>query len=87
MLNWLFEMNIKGVIKPNLAYPVKTGKSWDEWHRIFGHMHMGAVKMMKDKEMFLGMEVDRTVEPAAQCTACISAKQHIKPFPKTSRTK
>ena len=60
MLNWLFEMNIKGVIKLDLAYPAKTRKSWDEWHRIFGHMHMGAVKMMKDKEMVLGMEVDRT---------------------------
>ena len=44
---------------------------------------MGAVKMMKDKEMVLGMEVDRTVEPAAQYTACITAKQHIK---KTSHT-
>ena len=80
MLNWLFKMNIKGVIKPDLAYPAKTGKTWDEWHRIFGHMHMGAVKMMKDKEMVLGMEV----ELAAQCTACITAKQHIKPYPKES---
>src|SRR5271168_1864588 len=62
-------------------------QTWDEWHRIFGHMHMGAVKMMKEKEMVLGMEVDRTVEPAAQCTACITAKQHVKPFPKESRTK
>src|ERR1700678_2383037 len=86
MLNRLFEMNIKGVMKPNLACPAKTGKTWDEWHRIFGHMHMGAVKMMKEKEMVLGMEVDRTVEPAAQCTACITAKQHVKPFPKESRT-
>lgn len=47
---------------------------------------MGAVKMMKEKGMVLGMEVDRTVEPAAQCTACITAKQHIQPFPKESQT-
>ena len=39
-------------------------------------MHMGAVKMMKDKEMVLGMEVDRTVELAAKSTAYITAKQH-----------
>jgi hypothetical protein len=37
-------------------------------------------------EMVLGMEVDRTVEPAAQCMACITAKQHVKQFPKESRT-
>src|SRR5271168_2346335 len=86
MLNRLFKMNIKSVIKPDLACPAKTRKTWDEWKRIFGHMHMGAVKMMKEKEMVLGMEVDRTVEPAAQCTACITAKQHVKPFPKESRT-
>src|SRR5271168_2600058 len=40
MLNRLFEMNIKGIIKPDLACPAKTGKTWDEWHRIFGHMHI-----------------------------------------------
>src|SRR5271168_768781 len=32
------------------------------------------------------MEVDRTVELAAQCTACNTAKQHVKPFPKESHT-
>src|SRR5271155_2467232 len=30
MLNRLFEMNIKGVIKPDLACPAKTGKTWDD---------------------------------------------------------
>ena len=38
MLNQLFEMDIKGIIKPDLAYPAKTGKTWDKWHRIFGHI-------------------------------------------------
>jgi hypothetical protein len=51
MLNWLFEINIKGIIKPDLACLAKTGKTWDEWHKIFGHMHVGAVKMMKDKDI------------------------------------
>ena len=86
MLNWLYEMNVKTLIKPDLACLVKTGKTQDEWHRIFGHMHMGAVKMMKEKNMVLGMEVDRSMELAAQCPACIIAKQHTQPFPKESHT-
>ena len=48
---------------------------------------MGSVKMLKEKETLLGIEVDRTVEPAAQCKACIIAKQHVQPFPKQSQMK
>lgn len=78
-------MNIKGIAKQDQAFPAKHGRTWDEWHRIFGHMNMGSVKMLKEKGMVLGMEVDRTVEPAAQCNVCIVAKQHIQLFPKNSQ--
>jgi hypothetical protein len=44
------------------------------------------VKMLKEKGMVLGMEVDKSVEPAAQCKACIITKQHTQPFPKNSDT-
>ena len=84
--NHLFDMNVKGVAKQDQGCPAKHGRTWDEWHRIFGHMNMGSVKMLKEKGMVLGMEVDRTVEPAAQCKVCIVAKQHVQPFPKNSQT-
>jgi transposase InsO family protein len=84
--NRLFEMNVKGVGKHDQACPAKHGRTWDEWHRIFGHLNMASVRMLKDKGMVSGMEVDRTVEPAAQCKACIAAKQHVQPFPKNSET-
>ena len=47
---------------------------------------MASVRMLKDKGMVLEMEVDRTVEPAAQCKACITTKQHVQPFPKNCKT-
>ena len=85
-MNRLFDMNVKGIAKHDQAYTAKHGRTWDEWHRIFGHLNMGSVKMLKEKGMVLGMEVDRTVELAAQCQACIVAKQHVKPFPKESQS-
>jgi hypothetical protein len=50
----------------------------------FGHLKMALVRMLKEKGMVLGMEVDKSVEPAAQCKAYIIAKQHTRPFLKNS---
>lgn len=58
-------------------------RSWDDWHRALGHLHHGAVKKLKTKNMVLGMDVD-TSKPPHQCTACIQGKAHIQPYPKGS---
>ena len=84
--NQLFDMDVKGIAKQDQAYAAKHGRTWDEWHRIFGHLNMGSIKMLKEKGMVLGMEVDRTVDPAMQCKVCIVAKQHVQPFPKNNQT-
>ncbi|HEV7737029.1 MAG TPA: DDE-type integrase/transposase/recombinase [Chlamydiales bacterium] len=56
-------------------------RTWDKWHRILGHMGIGAVKKLKTSKMVNGMEVDETKTPT-QCPACIQGKQHVEPFPK-----
>ena len=86
LMNRLFDMNIKGIAKQDQSYPAKDSRTWDEWHRILGHLNMRSVKMLKQKDMVLGMEVDETAEPSTQCKACIVAKQHVQPFPKESQT-
>jgi hypothetical protein len=63
-----------------------TARSWDEWHRILGHISPQSVKTLKDKQMVTGMEVDTNSTPSAQCTTCIQAKQHVHPIPKESDT-
>ena len=63
--NRLFKMNVKGVGKQDQACPAKHRRTWDEWHRIFGHLNMASVRMLKEKGMVSGMEVDRTVELTA----------------------
>ena len=77
----LYLMDIKGIAKQDQAYMANNGCTWDQWHRIFGHLNMGSVKMLKDKNMVNGMEVDTMVEPQAQCQPCIIAKQHVKSYP------
>ena len=82
----LFDMAVKPISKHDQAYPAKKSRTWDEWHRIFGHMTMGSIKMLKGKGMVTGMEVDADAKIAEECKACIMAKQHVTPFPKESHT-
>ena len=82
----LYLMDVNGITKQDQAYAAKSGRTWDQWHRIFGHLNMGSVKMLKDKNMVNGMDVDTTVEPQTQCQPCIIAKQHVKSFPRESHT-
>src|SRR4051812_33802 len=66
------------------AYISKAGHMWDEWHQIFGHMYIGSVQLLKQKNMVEGMEVDKSIAPSRQCTLCIEAKQHCTPFPRST---
>ena len=58
-----------------------AARTWDAWHRILGHISIGAVKTLKNNNLVTGMEVDRNKEPT-QCTACIQGRQTVEPFPK-----
>src|SRR4051812_864106 len=66
------------------AYISKAGCTWDEWHQIFGHMYVGSVQLLKQKNMVEGMEVVNLIAPSQQCTPSISAKQHHTPFPRST---
>src|SRR5271154_1045043 len=82
----LYPMNVKSASSEE-GHVVKSGsRSWNKWHRIMGHLNMGSVKMLKSKQMVLGMDVDESEPILDQCSACIVAKQHVIPFPKESLT-
>lgn len=59
-------------------------RSWDDWHRVMGHISLSSVKLMKTKGMVEGMEVDTSEDPSPQCAPCIQAKQTVNTFPKES---
>ncbi|PIL28276.1 hypothetical protein GSI_09564 [Ganoderma sinense ZZ0214-1] len=62
----------------------KRVRTYDEWHRVLGHIGMKAVISMKKKGLVEGMEVDESVEPSQQCESCVRAKQTVAPYPKKS---
>src|SRR3954462_7371035 len=46
------------------AYSLKACHMWDEWRRIFAHMYVGSVQLLKRKNMVEGMEVDELMPPS-----------------------
>src|SRR5205823_14705623 len=46
------------------AYISKAGCTWHEWHQIFGHMYVGSVQLLKQKNIVEGMEVDESITPS-----------------------
>lgn len=83
----LYQMNLTVPTRQTDRALIARGpRSWDEWHRIMGHISPSSVKLMKTKAMVDGMEVDTSQEASPQCDACIQAKQTVQPFPKESMT-
>lgn len=83
----LYNMDIRPFRTADKAYLTKEARTWEQWHKILGHISMDSIKLMKRNGLVEGMEIDGSKEPAAQCNMCIQAKQHVTPFPKESITK
>jgi len=84
--NSLYILNITPII-PHHAYAAQTPQNhtWHDWHKIMGHIYMGSVKMLKEKDIVKGMEVNLNILPP-QCISCIKAKSHVIPFPQQFKT-
>ncbi len=66
----------------NKTYKVgESAKSWEIWHKRYGHIGMGSLQELLDKQLVNGFTVD-TQSPKYDCEACTQAKQHITSFPK-----
>ena len=89
--NHLYKMNKLTVRKSGLTYPIKEttnpqsfsagepAKSWEVWHRRFGHIGMSSLQKLLDGNFVEGFNVDiRT--PKYDCEACTQAKCHIPYF-------
>ncbi|QRW07738.1 Retrovirus-related Pol polyprotein from transposon TNT 1-94 [Ceratobasidium sp. AG-Ba] len=87
----LYLMNIS-VITPTTQVAVARGdmdgsKSWEDWHRIMGHINQGALERLFNKNMVNGMKVDRDSPRNYFCEACVQAKHHIASYPQESKSK
>lgn len=56
------------------------------WHNRFGHLNYKSLCEMSSKEMVVGLNLRRTLQPA-QCRTCMLSKIHVNPFPQESKTR
>ena len=59
--------------------------SWDQWHQLYGHIAVNAIKSLKLNQMVDGLKIDESTFPSESCEACIQAKQAHKPFPQEAK--
>nr|GAT43152.1 predicted protein [Mycena chlorophos] len=52
------------------------------WHRRLGHIGMDYVKMLKSRDLVLGMQITSSQPPDPICEPCLAGKQHRGPIPK-----
>ena len=72
------QAELPGRERANLASTQKL--SWDQWHRRYGHLSMGALEKLKKQEMVKRLMINESSIPSQSCESCIQAKQAHRPF-------
>ena len=58
-------------------------QTWEVWHKCFRHVSYPGIQKLLNGHMVEGLHIDPTSDKL-DCATCIQAKQHIKPFPKST---
>ena len=61
--------------------------TWDQWHRAYGHVHLGALQRVVEKNSVVSMNIDTSILAPEMCVTCVQAKHQVSPFPKESNRK
>ncbi len=81
--NNLYKMQLKYMPKPQTPQFSFTAseppKSWETWHKRFGHIGYKGLQRLLDENLVEGFTVDKQ-SPKPDCAACTEAKQSEKPF-------
>lgn len=78
--------HVRAVSDLDRVLAAKEAFTWDEWHRIFGHLNYEQLRQLHRKNLVEGMAVDTTTPASDQCRACIEGKQRVAPYPQKSHT-
>ena len=80
----LYRINAKALINytPMINLADKSSISWQEAHRRLGHLSLSSLKLLFEKNLVEGIEIDKNEVPptAIDCESCILAKAHRAPF-------
>ena len=50
-------------------------RTWDQWHRSFGHIAIPSLERLNQENMVNGLAIDQSSIPSKSCDACVQAKQ------------
>lgn len=76
----LYLLELDEILQKEIFLTATRPRTWDEWHRTLGHIHPGVIKMLAQKGMVTGLDIDPLSAPSA-CTVCTQAMQMTVPFP------
>ncbi|KAJ2915280.1 hypothetical protein MD484_g5123, partial [Candolleomyces efflorescens] len=82
-LERLYLLDARAVLqreRANFANP--SAKTWDQWHRVFGHIGMTTLERMHSQKLVDGFDVDESSIPSPTCIPCLEAKLTHQSFPK-----
>jgi len=61
-LNSLYILDITSIISHHAcATQTSQNHTWHDWHKIIGHIYMGSVKMLKEKDMVKRMKINLNI--------------------------
>src|SRR5229473_7325178 len=80
----LYKFSFESATKDNSSESIyvitnQSPQSWEIWHRRFGHVGYTGLKVLYDRNLVKGFDVD-TSSKINDCTACIQAKSSVQPF-------
>ena len=83
LIQFRFRCALNCDIPPDHAFISTTQleKSWDVWHRRFGHIGHSGLQKMYERQLVTGFLVN-CESPISDCMACTEAKQSVIPFNK-----
>ncbi|QRV89278.1 Retrovirus-related Pol polyprotein from transposon TNT 1-94 [Ceratobasidium sp. AG-Ba] len=88
----LYRMDMEAVLPSDAQAHVAVGtengraRSWEEWHRVYGHIGQRSLETLMNSGMVDGMKVDMDSPKDYFCEACVQGMQRVAPFPKESKT-
>ena len=83
----LYEMDVHPIPPAESNVTMSTPSqacTWDQWHHAYGHVHLGALQQMVEKNSVAGMNVNTLIPAPEMCVTCVQVKHQVSPFPKES---
>ena len=84
---YIMEARIQFWSQEKANYAASNKLTWDQLHRLFGHIAISSMEQLDREKMVDGMAIDHASIPSKTCKTCIKAKHTHAPFPKEAKNR